>query len=485
MRSNIKLLIAAVVILLFLGGAIAALVLTGNSEETETEETTVTTQTESPSRLLYDKDPVQIENIHIKNEKDEYDIKQYADETWSVPDFVGLPHSTVNLNDILDNAATVTSQQVASEEPSDLSVYGLESPQAEVTVTFKGGDKKVLHIGDPSPSAGLTYVSFDDDKTVHAVNTSDVDCFLEDRFYYLAKTVYTPKQPADENDTTDYTKINSITISRKDLDYDIVLEYDVRQDMDEIITGNSASHIMSSPVRLDLNPDLAYETLSGVFGLTADEVAATAPDEAMMARFGLDDPFAEVNFDIAGENFRLLIGNSYTDEEGGKSGYFGYAEGIDIIYAFERTSLPWAEIKPMDITMTMITSTYIYAIDTLEVTTAEGSTLFKLSGDQDNFAVDCGDPDVTVDNFKSFYQYFLRAPAEELYLEETDAPADVTVTVKTELGTDVVEFVRSEDRMSVIRLNGVTSFRCRTAYADRLIENLGHLLNGEDIITTW
>lgn len=486
MRSNIKLLIAAAVVLAVLAVTLTVLLLGGKGEEENVPEETTPAQTETVSRLIYDKDPSQIENIRIRNASGEYDIKKYDDDAWFVPEFVGHTHSTAALVDALDQAATVTSQQVAAEDAEDMSIYGLDSPRADVTITFSGNsEEKTMHIGSDSPSPGLTYVSFDAEKTVHAVNTSDIDIFLNDKFYFIAKTVYTAKQPKDENDTTDYTKINSITISRKDIDYDIVLEYDIRQDDLDIVSGNSSSHIMTSPVRLDLNPDLAYEVLSGVFGLTAAEVAVVSPSEAVMEQFGLADPFAEVNFDIAGENFRFLIGNEYYDEDGKQTGYLCYADGIDIIYVFSNSSVPWATVMPMDITMTMITTTYIYTIDTIDVATADSTAHFKLSGGQDNFAVECSDADVTVDSFKDYYQFILRAAAEELYLEETDAPADITITIVSDYGTDVIEFIRSEDRKTIIRRNGVTSFRCRTAYTDRLIENLGHLLNGENIITVW
>ena len=483
MKSNIRMLIAAVIILVVLGGAAAAIYFAGGDDEETAEETTAS-QTEAASRLLYDKDPSGIENIHIKNETGEYDIKKFADDAWFVEEFAGINHSTTAVKEALDGAATVTSQQLASENAADMSVYGLDAPRADVTVSFGDGDK-LMHIGADAPTSGLVYISFDDEKTVYAVNTSDVDCFLQDKFYYVAKTVYTAKQPADENDTTDYTKIDKITISRKDIDYDIVLEYDIRQDQDEIITGNSSSHVMTSPVHLDLNPDLAYDTLSKVFDLTASQVVVVAPSEAIMKQFGLDDPFCLVKFDIAGETFTFRIGNEYTDENGKQTGYFCYAEGIDVIYVFDNASVLWATVMPMDITMTMITSTYIYAVNKLEITDSEGTVTFNLNGDADNFAVECGDPDVTADSFKDLYQYILRAPAEELYLEENNDPAYLTVTIENDMGTDVIEFAESADRMSVIRLNGVTSFRCRTAYAQRLSENLRRILEGEKVITTW
>ncbi|MCM1577224.1 MAG: DUF4340 domain-containing protein [Ruminococcus sp.] len=482
MRSNIKLLIAAAVVLVLTAGVIIALTLTGNEGGDEPEETTAAT--EPLSRLLYEKSPEAVENVHIENSSGEYDIKKYGEGVWAVTDFVGINHSKAGIDDVTEQAASVTSQQVAAEEAEDLSVYGLAEPAAKVTVTFSDGSERKMHIGAESPSPGLTYMCFEGEKKVYAVNTSDIDIFLKDKFYFVAKTVYTARSPKDENDTTDYTKIDKITVSRKDIDYDIVIEYDVRQDSEELITGNSSSHVMTSPVRLDLNPDLSADVLSKIFGLTASQAAVVAPSEGIFANFGLDDPFAVISFEIAGETFTLKVGDEFKGENG-ETGYFAYADGIDVIYIFDKADLPWVDIMPLDITMTMITSTYIYAIDTVDVETGGKKVHFDLSGDADDFAVSGSEGDFTADNFKSFYQFFLRAPAEEIYLEDNTQPADVTVTVTSGDYTDTVEFIKSDSRMSVIRLNGKTSFRCRSAYTDRFIENLELLLSGQPLIETW
>lgn len=487
MKSNVKLLIIGAATLVVLAAAVILLNVMGDAEEPSeaVEETTAASNT--LSRLLYDKDPAQIDNIHVSNGSGEYDIVKYNDSSWFVKDFIGLPHSAVAVNSICSSAATLTSQQVASDNAEDLSVYGLDKPRAEVTVTFGGGsDVKELLIGNDSPSDGLTYASFKGEKTVYAVDTSDVEVFLNDRFYFLAKTVYTAKQAEDENDTTDYTKITSITISREDIDYDIVLEYDVRQDDEDAVYGNSSSHVMTSPVCLDLNPDTSYDLIYSVFNLTATEIAVAAPTDEIIAQFGLADPFCEVSYDITGGDFYLLVGNEYTDENGIPKGRYCMADGIDIIYMFDYSILPWATVMPLDITMSMITSTYIYTINSLEIETADKSAVFELSGGMEDFKVECeGIQDVSEDTFKDYYQYILRAPAEEMYLEECTDPADITITIIHENGVDKLEFINSTDRKSIIRLNGRTSFRCRTSYVNRLIENTEHLLNGENIVTTW
>lgn len=126
MKSNVKLLIIGAVVLVMLIGAIVALTVLGKDDEAqEAEETTAT---ETLSRLLYEKDSSLISDIHVKNETGEYDIVKYDDSSWFVKDFIGVPHSTVAIQDILSAASSLTADQTASDNAEDLSVYGLASP---------------------------------------------------------------------------------------------------------------------------------------------------------------------------------------------------------------------------------------------------------------------------------------------------------------------------------------------------------------------
>ena len=486
MRSNIKFLIAVTIALVVLIGAVIVLLNVKTEGDVE-EETTTQAVTESPSRLLYEKNKMDIDEIDVTNETGSYKIKKYAEDAWFVEEFSGLVHDTAAISAVLGEACTLTSSQVASEG-GDMSVYGLDKPIARARVTFGDGTVKGMSIGSDAPTKGLVYVRLDDADTVYAVDGDSVDCFFKDRFYYLEKTVYRAKTAENPDDKTDYKKINSITIKRSDIDYDIVLEYDIRQESEEIVTGNSATHIMTSPVRLDLNPDKAYEVLNNIFGLKASGVAVIGPSEDTLKKFGFDEPLADISFDIVGGNAHLVVGSEFSD------GYYCMADGFDMIFTFDKTSVPWATVMPTDITMPLITSNYIYTIHRFDIT-LDGSDLYSFvpSGDKDDFSVTYTRPNADVnepqtmdaDGFKSFYQYFLKAPAEEIYLDECDDEPFVKVVIEHDYGTDTVEFIRSENRMSIVRLNGVTSFKCRTAYADRLAENLTNLMEGRDIIITW
>lgn len=484
MKSKIKFIIIIGIVLVLLIGAAAVLKLTAPEEEEQEE-----TEAEVTSSLLFDKNPEDIEALTIKNETSEYKVERVGKDgnyMWTVFEYIYAPIDGSFINTLLQNAATMTAQQTVGENAPDLSIYGLDAPTAEYTVEFADSGKTVKNIciGNSVPGSNRLYMCFKGENTVYTVNSSDVSCFMRDKTACVNKTVYTARTAASEDDTTDYTRINRIAVSRKDIDYDIVIEYDTRQDEDsDAIIANSSSHRLTSPVTLDLNPEKSNDVTSKVFGLTADSFAVIAPTDEQKAEYGLDDPYAVFDFDIAGESFTLTVGNEFTDENYGKSRY-AMASGIDVIYCFAETSLPWLTVMPLDITTTMITGNYIYGVTTVDFTGSQ-TAHFDLSGGSEDFAVKMDGEAVDAERFKKFYQFILRTPAEQLCFDEPEGEPALTVAIKSETGDDTLEFFPSSDRRTIIRFNGVTSFSCKTAYLDRLTDNLVRFGNGEDIIENW
>ena len=239
MKTKIRFIIIAGVVLLLLIGGVVALKLTAPAEE-ETEDTTEVVETS----LLYDKNPDDITSVTIKNAVSEYKVERVGKDgvyVWTVFEYSDAPSNTSFINTIVTNAATMTAQKTVAENAEDLSIYGLSEPQAEYRVEFDDSDKTVkeICIGASVPGTSSTvYACFKGENTVYTVKASDINCFLQDKTNCVNKTVYTAYVSADEEDTTDYTHISKITISRKDIDYDIVLEYDTRLDDEDAIVSN-------------------------------------------------------------------------------------------------------------------------------------------------------------------------------------------------------------------------------------------------------
>lgn len=482
-------IIAGSCAVVLLAGALVALKLTEPAETEEDNLSTTSSQTEKTSRLLYDKNPADIASVELTNAEGTYKIERYADDFWTIPEISGLPLDYAAIDTILGSCASVTAEQVVVEKADDLSVYGLAEPQVTATAVFDGStsETKTILIGDETPKKGYCYFKFADSDTVYTIKKSSIDYLFYGEYDCINHVMYAAPVDTDTEDDYNPSKINSITIKRKDIDYEIKVEYDVRQDYEEAITGNSSTHVLSEPVSLDLNPDKCDAVLNGIFNLAAVDVAAVYPDEAALAEYGLADPFGSVTFDINAGVMTILMGDPYKNEEGKQEGYYCKVDGIDVVYKFTNESFPWIDVMPLDITTSIITSTYIYSINTIDIECEGTSYSYQLEGeDAKTLAVKLdGNEYADTDKFKTFYQFILRAPAEELYLEENNDEARITIKIATDYGEDVLEFVTHEDRMTLIRLNGRTSFRCRTAYADRLAENILKMVSGEELIETW
>lgn len=485
MKKNIKYIIIFCVIAVILAGLLIVLKITAPEEKPESD-----TEDAVQTSLVYDKNPHDISKLEISNEHGSYEVVRAGegdDAVWTIVELANLPMSSANMGNLLENAASVTAQQTVVESAEDLSIYGLAEPLSTVTATFSdsGNTVKKLLIGNLTPNGNMHYAMVEGDSKVYTILNSKLNCFLENKYYVLNKIIYTARSAADENDTTDYTRINKITIKRPDIDYDFVIEYDVRLDDDSIMIANSSSYVVTSPVFRELNPETSATVMDGIFGLTASDFGILNPNEEDFAACGITEPAAEVLFEInGGDTVHLTIGNECFDEDGAKLGRYVYVDGAAIIYIFDESSLPWLNVTPLDITTTMFTSNYIYDVNSIDISGGINMS-FTMTGGADDFAVKLDGNDADADEFKNLYQFILKAPSDELYFEETDAEPTVSISVKTNSGEDLIEYIPSDGRKAIIRLNGKVTYKCASAYVDRLMSNLELYKNGEKIISSW
>ncbi|MDE5993596.1 MAG: DUF4340 domain-containing protein, partial [Oscillospiraceae bacterium] len=271
MKKNIRLIIIICVIAAVLAGAVLVLMKTAPQDEEQTD-----TAEEVTTLLLYDKAPADLAKLTIENESGTYEVVRVGegdDAKWTVMEIADLPLSGSVMTRLLDNSVSLTAQQTVSEAPEDISIYGLDAPSATFTAEFSDSAKTVkkLLIGNLTPEETKRYVMLEGDPKVYTVFNTALNCFLQDKYALINKTVFSAQAAASADDTTDYTRINKLTVSRADIDYDIVIEYDVRLDDADSMVANSSSYVMSEPVFRDLNPETSSGVTDGIFGLTASD----------------------------------------------------------------------------------------------------------------------------------------------------------------------------------------------------------------------
>lgn len=486
MKKNIRIIIICCIAAVVLAGLL--ILLKATVPEKEEEDTAA--EDEVTSLLLYDKDPLTLAKLTVENEHGSYEVTRFGEGEeafWAVIEFANLPIDGTVISSLIENASSVTSRQTVAENAENVSIYGFDAPSAVVTAEFSdsAGTVKKLLFGNLVPTGRQRYLMIEGDPNVYTVYKSSADCYMNKKYDVLSRTVYTPK--SSDGNAADSSQISKITIKRPELDYDFIIEYDIRLDDESLMIANSSSHVVTSPIFRELNPEKASPVVDSIFGLAASDLAIVNPNENDFVALGLDEPAADIVFEIGSDTVHITVGNEYFDDDGKKAGRFVFVEGISIIYIFTEDTLPWLDVMPLDIVTTMITSNYIYELETFDIAAAGSDMHFTVTGsDAKTFAVKLDGIDADADAFKTLYQYILRAPSDELYFEDTNAEPAVKVTIKNINGkTDVIEFIPSESRKAIIRLNGKTSYKCAAAYVDRLLKNLELYKNGEDIVTNW
>ncbi len=487
MGSKIKILVITFLVMVVLGGVVAVLMLTTTSVEVPDDENQ---KEEISSRLLYDLNTDNIVKIEIENETSDYAIDRISTEditVWIVAEYFNAPMNFTQIGRVMEQAATLTSQQVVTEKAEDLSLYGLDNPKVRYTITLDDGTVQEILLGNDVPNLQQVYMKFVGQDTIQTVDKLDVNALFDDKKRCVNKIIFTTKSAKDETDTTNYNQVYDLEISRKDLEYDIKIEQDKRQGGVDIISANASGYVMTSPVTLNLDPDKSKAVMTAMFGFTADDFELIEATEEDYEKYGIADPYATIYTNTASGELNIKVGNEYINEDGEHTGYYGAVDGIDVIYIFNKSYLPWLEFTPLEITTPLIVTSYVYDLENIEINGENIDADFDFTGeDADTFGVSLNGNTMDNDLFKDFYMYILRLPAEELYFDEiVDGEPRISIKIKSSADEELIELYSLPDRRTAIKLNGKVSFSCKTAYVDRLIDNYGFVENGEEVIPNW
>jgi len=334
MNKTVKGILAGSICLAVLAGGFVALKLTDSSNQTEDDDDLIAEE----NYVFYEHDGSEVNKVEVSNSEGGYVLNRTSeatDDTSATYSIEGIEDYTQNdtiVSTIANNCSSLSALQLVEENATDLSQYGLDNPSAQVTVYFDDDTSETFLMGNDSPVEGI-YFKMSDEDAVYTVDSTPLYVFTKNKNYFISR-ICLPTPAEDE-----YPNVESLTVQRSDLDYDIVLEYDHRADDEDYIGGTSSAHIMTSPVYAYLNVDNSESITHGMFGLTADSIVSLSPTEEELSVAGIDDPTCVVTMKCDdGNTYKLTIGSSYTSssygEDSSYTAYFGYFEGIDILFAF-------------------------------------------------------------------------------------------------------------------------------------------------------
>lgn len=494
--KNFRIILFSVIGLAVLGLVILLLSLTAPDDgEKEKEAEATTTTTVDPALVLQPEDNGKIVSITVENPQGSYTIKLHDHDGkshWIIED-TDIDEDLLSQSSMESLASAVTNmtaRSVIEEKPTDLAQYGLEEPQAKVTVNYTDGSF-VLLIGDTVTSGSANYIMVNDDPTVYSYYSYLISGFMTGDELSLVNTAVMPAY-----DSNAAQKIHKITVTRKDLDAPIILEA-----LPELPEGSDSiqiySYTFTSPGDVYLDLYNGNDFLFAMFGLTADKAAYLEVTDETREATGLDDPFCEVDMLVDDVIYRLYIGDAITeevtDEETGTVttnvvGYYGLCNKVpDVIYTFSPSKLIWATMKTTDYMSKMFLVPYIYDLESVSYRDSDLEFTVAITGTNEDNTIYLDGEEMDGDLFRSFYQYLVSCRGEEMYTDDDrgDFIAEFTYTYEDKRDADTVTFYASESRDLIIAINGSNMFKTKWNYGTRLQENAQALVSGGKIVQTY
>lgn len=489
MKKNIRNMIIAVAAVVVL---VAMLIILMNLPSSGGDDASSTVSAASIS--LNTKSADDISKVEVKNNDGSYWVEMKGTDSYSVEGLDGFELNTTSISALKSDCAAVSATQLVEEQADDLSIYGLDNPKAQATITYKDGETLTLAIGNEAAGNAGTYVTVNGEKKVYLFNSTKVDTFSYALLEYVSKTITPSYEEAvaavkgeDASSSADgqaqTPQFAKMTLSGTVREEPIVVE------PAESISGIAQFNITSPKVKsADYTKISNY--VEAVYGLNADQVVAINPTDADLETYGLKEPYSKLvaDFDIG----TVTLLSSAPDADGNVCVMNG--DRTNVIYRMPAETLTWLNGTYQDLASTLLFTPNIKDVKTMTVTTPDKTYVFNLTSvaDPENdkkftTTITCDGKELDEDLFKDYYQNMISVSTDE---ETTEQPSgDPIFSVKYEYTDssrtpDVVEYYDAGSRRVFISFNGECDSLTVSKYVDKMIQDTEKVVKGEEI-TAW
>lgn len=471
MKKQLKYIIITLCAAVVLGlAAFAASVLIPDSQTGDGESSKL-----SQTVKIYDKEDTSAVMFTVTNQYGVYELKRKDSGNFYIEDLEGFNVSQTYLNSFANTFSSVTAKKLVTEQPEDLSLYGLDEPEASVKAEFSD-ETLTLLIGDTEATTNGYYCKLENSDRIYLISAGIGGRLFSSKLYYIDRQI-TPAY-----DTNKELVIENLTLSGAVREEDIVIVPTEETD-DEYAQIFGYNIIAPANAPLDLTKGTDF--LTSFFVLTGDTTVAISPDEETLAEYGFDSPYSVAKVKSSAGNFTVTVGKV--------DGEYCYVmnDTDDVIFRCQKSSVSWLETQYYELVSSIFLVPHINTVDKVEINTPGEDFVFDIDYDKqsDVYTVKRDGKTLNSSNFQSFYQVLVSAYLENYSEERCDDAPKLTLTYRyINGGKDTVEFITSptDPRSCIIKLNGnYTDFTVRAVYVDKVISDCQKVLTGEEIATTW
>ena len=399
-------------------------------------------------------------------------------------------YNTSKFRSMMFTLTSLTAVAFVEENPEDLSIYGLDTPQYQMELTFEDGRVINLYVGDNTPVDYYYYAMTDAEDVVYTIGNYLTSLITRGELDYRDIKTF-PQYTEDDI----YTNINWVRTTSKD---GTVVE--VVLDEDYSIEGNKASstYMLLSPVISSCSDELVQEKVLDVAATLAYGDILCDISAEQFEEYGLNEPRRFEMTDVGGNSIDLVLGskavNGYTYAVMGEQ-YDAFMNGeVDEVTILTYASDAFACID-VDYTTLLNRAIWIQDIHTIE------SIVYEMSGDTYTMALSEYDDvtnsgvdvvrtvgningkDITETNTKRLFSRTLNMrQVGELPADTELGEAEYKITLNLrEGGSRLLELIPLNERQYACRVDGKAEFYIYKSNIQTLITAIERVMDDRNV----
>lgn len=451
-----------------------------SDQEAETEETE---ESSLPVSVTED----EISKVTVKN-GDVTMTYVKNDDTWTYEEDPDFPLDESAVNTKMNCLTTLTVDRVL-ESLEDLSEYGLDKPQQEVTVLKTDGTTFTLYIGNQNSSNNDFYVKVDDGADVYTMPSSSVNAFNMQP-YDVAK--------ADSFPTLESTNIRDIKVEKEDGTVEFSSDesgtsWSVKdQDGNEETAGATAASDLANAVS-----SLTYKKFIDYKGDDLAQYGLDKPTETVTIVTEETEAETEEEPEAATETEMVSESESASETETGseETATEAVSEEETTEAATEtesETETETEEPKTIEVTTTLLIGNtnddgdyYVKLADNNGVYTMSESTLDKLLNVDVLDYVSMYLNDVPMTNMKSL-EVTYQGETKTLTVESEEAPVETEASTEEETEADTIKISAGalDDAETETESESEAETETETETEQQMRTVYHYLVDGEEVDST-
>ena len=436
--------------------------------------------------LLTDRSPNDVRTVEVRNQNGGYAFRKEG-EGYVLHD---LPPEKVNAEYVamlLDESSRVECLSEVTDDLSRLADFGLETPEAEVDVTYADGGAFRLLLGAEESVSGGRYCMERGGERVYLMKNNRTIRFTMPVEKYLDFILIPP-----EESTSVLSVLQDIRFSGTSLPAPIALTAVLPERKDtqiEALAYGAVTHIVTAPGVHEADPGILQQIADDLLGLISEGVVAYNCTDKELAAYGLAEPWLQIDFEYKNGKDAPVVPYTLrvakTDE-----GYIATVNDEGIVYRI--LDLSFLHVTYEGLVLRWFLSPFLTDVSALELTGDFGAVRFDLAGENSkNITVTRDGTAVDGELFRKFYNLVVSAASDGPASAGAQPPggaADLTIRYLYRDGRkadDVLELFRAPQRRLLVSVNGTCEFTMRENYLTVVTGALAALNAGESFITDW